>query len=220
MIKHESCPVAGLLDRSLPGAAVSLSMINWAGNGSIYINQVMGLESFTVYLHNTLLVLPRWHWAAMFIIAIGIAFVFVLQKEITTYRGVILGLVVFYGLFILDALVVSRLGRPASFEPALNLAAEYNRLVNGDKLFWLFLFFNILAFVPFGFLLFEVLPEWGRKRRWGIVVFTALGLSLIVESLQWILHVGFFEVTDIVLNTFGAAIGAAVALCLRSKIRA
>ena len=38
MIKHESCPVAGLLDRALPGAAVSLSMINWAGNGYILIS--------------------------------------------------------------------------------------------------------------------------------------------------------------------------------------
>ena len=39
-----------------------------------------------------------------------------------------------------------------------------------------------------------------------------LGLSLLIESLQWVFHIGIFELTDIFLNTFGTFVGAALPL--------
>ena len=36
------------------------------------------------------------------------------------------------------------------------------------------------------------------------------GLSLTIECLQLLLHVGFFELTDLVMNTVGAFVGALV----------
>lgn len=41
------------------------------------------------------------------------------------------------------------------------------------------------------------------------------GLSLTIECLQLLLHVGFFELTDLVMNTVGAFVGALVAVILR-----
>ena len=108
------------------------------------------------------------------------------------------------------------MGRPVSFDPALNLSDEYQRLVNGNQAFWIYLFFNVVAFIPFGFLLSEAFSARGKKRNWSITVLVTLGLSLLVESLQWILQVGFFEVTDLLLNTLGGAIGAGVALGVRA----
>ena len=108
------------------------------------------------------------------------------------------------------------MGRPVSFNPELNLSDEYQRLVNGNQAFWIYLFFNVVAFIPFGFLLSEVFSARGKKRNWSITVLVTFGLSLLVESLQWILQVGFFEVTDLLLNTLGGAIGAGVALGMRA----
>ena len=42
-------------------------------------------------------------------------------------------------------------------------------------------------------------------------------LSLCVECLQWVLRVGFFELTDLVLNTLGACAGALLTAAVRSS---
>lgn len=39
-----------------------------------------------------------------------------------------------------------------------------------------------------------------------------LGLSLLIESIQWVFHIGIFELTDLLLNTLGTFIGAALPL--------
>ena len=176
----------------------------------------MDLASFKIYVCNAFPILPWWHWMVMTVLALGGVLWSVWRKKVSIYGGVLVGLVAFYVLFLLEALVINRMGRPVSFDPALNLSDEYQRLVNGNQAFWIYLFFNVVAFIPFGFLLSEAFSARGKKRNWSITVLVTLGLSLLVESLQWILQVGFFEVTDLLLNTLGGAIGAAVALGVRA----
>ena len=176
----------------------------------------MDFASFKIYVCNAFPILPWWHWMVMAVVALGGVVWSVWRKKVSSYGGVLMGLVVFYVLFLLEALVINRMGRPVSFNPELNLSDEYQRLVNGNQAFWIYLFFNVVAFIPFGFLLSEVFSARGKKRNWSITVLVTFGLSLLVESLQWILQVGFFEVTDLLLNTLGGAIGAGVALGMRA----
>ena len=82
--------------------------------------------------------------------------------------------------------------------------------------------FNVTAFVPFGFFLSEFFSEMRGLtvgKRFDYVVLGAFGLSLVIECLQLVLRVGIFEVTDLVLNTLGAAVGAAVAMAGRGVIK-
>ncbi len=74
---------------------------------------------------------------------------------------------------------------------------------------------NILAFIPFGFFLSGFLASTrriGSWRRIGVATLAGLGLFLGIECLQLSLHVGFFEVTDLLMNTLGSAIGAGMAV--------
>jgi len=63
---------------------------------------------------------------------------------------------------------------------------------------------NVLAFVPFGF----ILPIIGKRLRsmWKVTVLGFL-LSLSVELLQLIFKVGCCDVDDLLLNTLGALLG-------------
>ena len=47
----------------------------------------------------------------------------------------------------------------------------------------------------------------------------AFGLSLCIECLQLVLHVGFFEVTDLVMNTVGGGVGGVVAGRIMSLVK-
>ena len=54
--------------------------------------------------------------------------------------------------------------------------------------------------------------------RLGYVALAAFLLSLCIETLQLSLHIGMFEVTDLLLNTAGALLGAALSLGLRRMV--
>ena len=74
---------------------------------------------------------------------------------------------------------------------------------------------NIAVFVPFGFFLSEFLSSTKRFSPWrrlALVTLVGFGLSLCIECLQLILRVGYFELTDLVLNTLGAGVGAGVSV--------
>ncbi len=63
---------------------------------------------------------------------------------------------------------------------------------------------NVLAFMPFGF----GLPYlWIRKKEWLLVFLLSAGLSFVMESLQFLLRVGSFDVDDLLLNTLGGLLG-------------
>ena len=66
------------------------------------------------------------------------------------------------------------------------------------------LFGNILAFMPFGFLLPIVFK---KMRNFWIVTSLSFLFSLFVETMQLMFHVGGFDVDDILLNTIGGFFG-------------
>ncbi|MCI5530629.1 MAG: VanZ family protein [Blautia sp.] len=74
----------------------------------------------------------------------------------------------------------------------------------GTTAFLTNIFGNVLAFIPFGF----ILPIISEKMRNGFLIcISGLELSLTVECIQLITRVGCFDVDDLILNTLGAALG-------------
>lgn len=63
---------------------------------------------------------------------------------------------------------------------------------------------NIAAFVPFGFL-GAVLCR--RLRTWRVLPAAALGLSFLLELMQWVFQTGVSDVDDLILNTLGGCAG-------------
>ena len=76
---------------------------------------------------------------------------------------------------------------------------------------------NVLLFVPFGLYLGLLVPSWPRWRSVGVIAATSLAL----ESAQYVLAVGVSDITDVISNSTGGAIGltlvAAARLCFRAR---
>lgn len=75
---------------------------------------------------------------------------------------------------------------------------------------------NIIWFVPFGAYL-----AWRRPGiRPARLLLAGLGLSLLIETMQFVLGTGFSELDDLVLNTLGAGLGGwAAALWRQHKTK-
>lgn len=63
---------------------------------------------------------------------------------------------------------------------------------------------NVLAFLPYGFLLPVVFPGVNGGL---FTILSGLSVSLCVEAIQLMTRVGSFDVDDLILNTLGAAFG-------------
>ena len=70
---------------------------------------------------------------------------------------------------------------------------------------------NVLLFIPFGILAGKL---WGWK-----AIPLAVFLSFCIEAVQLTLHLGFFEIDDVIHNTVGAAIGFLAILVYRKLKR-
>ena len=68
---------------------------------------------------------------------------------------------------------------------------------------------NIILFIPLGILL-------GRLCRWKGILITAT-LSVVIEVIQLITHLGLFEIDDILHNTAGAVIGVALYILVKKS---
>lgn len=80
---------------------------------------------------------------------------------------------------------------------------EY-REVLGTRVVLVNLVGNVLAFVPYGFVLPELYPGLRRLYRISLCTFV---FSLLVEFLQLFFRVGTFDVDDLLLNTIGGILG-------------
>lgn len=108
--------------------------------------------------------------------------------------------------------------RHSNVEGAINLA-----LFSSYKEAWYafstrdfqYIYFNIAMFIPLGILL-PLLHT--RFRHIGWTLATAFVFTALIESMQYILHVGIFELDDIMNNVFGALIGFGLVIaCLTRK---
>ncbi len=62
---------------------------------------------------------------------------------------------------------------------------------------------NVGIFVPLGYLLKLSLSQLGSLGRWWLVT----GLSLVFEVVQYSLHLGSFDVDDLIYNSLGGLLG-------------
>lgn len=94
----------------------------------------------------------------------------------------------------------------------IRAAAESVHIRNSEMAREVFL--NILLYVPMGYLI----PFIFKSLRSHVFVVTFIGFlcSCATETAQLIYHIGYFQIDDIVTNTFGCLIGAAFG-CLLSK---
>jgi glycopeptide antibiotics resistance protein len=73
---------------------------------------------------------------------------------------------------------------------------------------------NVVLFVPFGLYLGVLAPSWSWRRALGVVGAT----SLLLEATQYILAIGSSDVTDLLANTLGGAIGLGLFAVLRRRL--
>ena len=78
---------------------------------------------------------------------------------------------------------------------------HYDQLSN-TRFHWTEVIYNVLVFVPAGF----YFSAFGKKKLVSGIVASAL-LSLCFEVLQWIFALGASDITDLITNTVGGALG-------------
>lgn len=172
------------------------------------------------YAHGILSRVSWAHWLVMGVVSLALAVILLIRKKCSVYGTIALGLAVFMGLFLLDTAVLSRFLGALPHGYGYTLA--FHRLSHITKYGLVELIANIAVFVPFGFFLGEWLSSSNRTGSWrrvGLVTLAAFGLSLCIECLQLVLHVGFFEVTDLVMNMVGGVLGAWISVGFRKVMR-
>ncbi|WP_105118724.1 VanZ family protein [Streptococcus suis] len=88
--------------------------------------------------------------------------------------------------------------------------AVYNGILNFPEIF-----FNIISFIPFGIYM-EMLF---RKASWIVNLFVIMLVSLVFEVAQYTLLLGVADITDLLANGFGGAIGINIMYVLTSVWR-
>ena len=175
------------------------------------------------YARDILSHLPWTHWELMGVVSLALTLTVILliRKKCSVYGAIALGIAVFMGLFLLDTAVLIRYFGIMPHTSGFNMALDFSRIFQKSGQGPVETISNISVFVPFGFFLGEWLASLNRTSPWcrvGLVTLIALGLSLCIESLQLLLHVGFFELTDLVMNTLGGFVGALISVGLRKVV--
>lgn len=73
------------------------------------------------------------------------------------------------------------------------------------------IFINIFLFIPYGMYLRELTKK--KSLTVGIIILT----SFIFEVLQYILHIGISDITDVMMNTLGGMVGILLISILEKK---
>ncbi len=178
------------------------------------------MSVFLKYIHDFTPHLPIGHWVVMVMISLVITILLQKRYGATFYGGSALGITILFGLFLLDALTINRFGSNVHLQySGLDLNAELHRMINHTDATQVSMLFNVMAFIPFGMFLSEyliVVRQFNCKRCIRCIALIAFGLSFCIEILQFVLEVGFLELTDMFLNTVGAVLGAAIAMETRN----
>ena len=142
----------------------------------------------------------------MAVVSLAWTVILLIRKKYSVYGAVAWGLTVFMVLFLLDTAIGIRYLGIMKHAAGHDLTLDFSRMFQKSGQGPVETLSNIAVFVPFGFFLGEWLASSNRTGSWrrvGLVTSAAFGLSFCIECLQLVLHVGFFEVTDLVMNTVG-----------------
>lgn len=140
---------------------------------------------------------------------------FYFQCSIKTKHFRHIGIVLLLIGYLAVILSVTLTGRSAALTPIgpelIPFHSYYVVLTGGEQELLRSNFMNIILFYPAGLLGYGILPTcWSRKRRiFAITAFCAL-FSIGIEFCQYRFALGQAEVDDVIHNTLGAWIGAAV----------
>lgn len=144
------------------------------------------------------------------------------MREVHKKHIIIIGRLLFYVYILLLSYFLffsERYGRDSVTQQFnLQLFKEIKRFIKhreqiGLEGFVVNIFGNVIAFMPYGFLL----PLLNRAyRRFFIIAILSIVFSLVVETAQLLLRVGVFDVDDILLNSLGGVLGYIIFLVIHS----
>lgn len=151
------------------------------------------------------------------ILLAGLAYFLVYRKFLAGRRRpgprqlILRSLLLIYLLMVVVATLIDR--SPMGIrELNLHLFSSYREAWNQWSLRgWQYQILNIMMFIPLGFLLALALPSFRSLRK---VFWACLGASLFIESSQFILARGIFELDDIFNNLLGGLLGYSLFLAL------
>lgn len=131
-----------------------------------------------------------------------------LEKNDAKYgRGITAGLFIFY-LLTLTWVVLFKMGSALDVTQqiqSVNLIPLHGSMTYGGGIDWNEIINNVILFVPFGIYISTLKTEWNFGRR----LISAAALSLVYEILQYVLAIGASDITDVIANAAGCAIGIA-----------
>ncbi|MEG0295500.1 MAG: VanZ family protein [Clostridium sp.] len=153
---------------------------------------------------------------------VGIGYFIIYKKLLKGKKEFNMKTAALYAIFLIYIIIVlgATLGIRSQTVNTVNmhLFSSYIEAWNSfSKTEWRNIIFNILMFVPLGFLL----PIVSRKfRSWWITYFIGLTSTIIVELIQLVSGKGIFELDDIINNTLGCIIGyGLVMICISYSMK-
>ncbi len=97
---------------------------------------------------------------------------------------------------------------------SINLIPFYYDQLSGSRFHMVEVLYNVIVFVPAGFY-FTAFSK--KKATWGILLCAIL--SLVFEVIQWIFALGSSDITDLITNTIGGALGGIMYVVLKKLFK-
>lgn len=134
---------------------------------------------------------------------IAAALIFLIFRALFSKKDfpVMKGLFFAYVFLVFSSTVLAREKQP-DYDYSLKLFWSYEAIYYGREDLIIENIFNVIMFIPIGFLL-----QFFRKLKIPYVLCTGIVLSSVIEISQLVFMKGFFELDDIFHNTLGCLIG-------------
>ncbi|CEP45928.1 VanZ-like protein [[Clostridium] sordellii] len=124
-----------------------------------------------------------------------------ISKKNNSYKVTSILLIIY--LFILTFAIVFKMGLAVSGERSINLIPYGSSVIVNGRLYTKELIENVIAFIPLGCYIGMLKADWSFIKK----IFPIFGVSLLFEITQFIFGLGASDVTDLINNTLGGAIG-------------
>lgn len=168
------------------------------------------------YFVSTYLDFPLWQYLVAFVCCTALLILFLrFVLKFSIKKSIVLSIVfgTYFALFIgMTLLGNSRAGvRGVYLDPLYGIKKIF---IEDNVHFLRGMLSNALLFVPFG--VFYVLVS--KKPNVLIGLALSVGLSFVIECLQYILLLGYAEANDVISNVFGAFVGVLIALFIKKLL--